>query len=693
MKDLNGFYTREFFITNDYDQIINTQFKQISFDNPIEVKKLFIEILSIEDIYILLYLLQKVTPACEFIDNTILELFYKVQSLYKNAIFPFINLDEFMNNCIINKLSSNITIEVFISSMCNYKFNEENIVYIRKYFGFSQIYKYFKVVVEKVFAVQISCQEISFMLILLDNYDLVLSLFTPILKRTSLYVSNNIIDINIVQCVEVIKAVCLFDASLFNGFPDYILSITSFIIQIFYNPEHLEFLSLSDSDLILDGIRIFLNASKENPKIKNISAGIYKKVYEKLKEFIDRNTTVFEEYILIVCLIDIIYIYYTFSYEQGSRMFNFDEMFIIIKGITLVFPDAVDKVSKKAVMARFFERKYKILDAIIPYLENKEDISSILRNDLSYKGVSIYILRNLKNIIEYVDWEDCISFACIEENTESFINFIFDERFTESKDHDHCENISLYVASLSSINNQDLLLFATKLFTERYKDKCLTQKQIHTMFELYLFNIETINDCRVKKRRELILNFVHYYIDKSMSDILLSEFISKVFKINYLFPNVNILLLIFILAKNNKNISEELINTVTKYILDTIDRQYEEHSHLKHCINMYLAVIVEILRFHNKEIFFTDNDLVVNQKTYFKLLIGLMCCMNKNVKDDYLNIVKKYLLNYLFYANEDEKENLHIILGYCDKKYANNNQNSSDLIDMCRFIKIRFDVL
>lgn len=686
---MNNIYTRDFFITKDYKSLIDQQISLISFDNPVEVKKIMCEILSIDDIFISLYLLQKVEPKCEYVDDPLLVLLENITHVYQATKYSCLDLNELMNRLLFESLTASVSIEVFVKCGSKVKFHEDNIQYFRKYFGYSQIFKYFKSVIETIYVKSIGHREIHFLLILLDNFDLVLGLFNPVFERTTLYVKEDIIDINIVQSVEVIKGVCLFDLAVFKDFPDYLPSLTSFIIKIFYDSENFKFISLVDADLMLVGIEIFLSGALSNPKMKNISTGVFQEAYDNLKELNIRKTTVFEEYISLVCLIDIVYMYFKFSYEQGSRMFDFTEIFNLIKDIKIVFPSAVDKLNRKAVMRRFLERKYKLLDAIAPLIDNPTDISEILNNDLKNKGLCFHILNNLNNILDHINWTDIISCACVNENTEDFIEFIFHEKFINSRDHDHCEFISNYIESLAKHNNQDLLLLAAKLFSTRYSETLLTPKQIHTLFELYLYNIETTIDCRVRRRREIVISFIYYRVDKNSSEMLLTEFLSKVFRIGYLFPNVNILLPLLVLAKKNETIGEESVNDICKYILETVTKQYARTPIMDNEVITYLAVLVEILCFHSKEMYFTDEDYKITPQTYFKLLLGTLCCIFEITCEYYFDKIKEYLLNYLLTAREEERNVLKILLGHIDRKYCRDKPEKSELIEMCKFIKSR----
>lgn len=660
---------------------------------PMELKNLFISIFNAEDVYISIYLIQKVYPACEFFDNELLSRLGDLIQRYKNVKYKFIELSSMVKQLLKYKISSRITIDIFVDNLYEIYFDDDEIVYYRKLFGYSQIYKCFKDTLKNIFLKKIHYKKIGLILRLLDNFELAYNGFLPIFERTTKYVEKELTDRNILQCIEIHKASIEYNSAIFDDKPDYIIAVTSYIISIFSDPNNFKFLSLQNTKDILDGVNIFVHYCINQPRMKDITMGIFKDVYDTLKRYIKRKTTVFEEYVCLTCLMEILYIYYDISYNLGSRMFDYDEIFTYIQEIELIHPKSIGDNDYKIVYGKFHEVKYKILDFLAPKIKEAEFNKDIFNRDLRNVPYSYDLIKNINNLCQFIEWNDIIDLACNPIYSEDYIELLFKEYYFETNQNEHYEFIMIYLISLFKNNMQDLILFATSFLINHFKECLLNVKQVSLILELYFCNIDDNTDSRVLKRRLQLSNFIYYRMNRSSSEVFLKEFIKKLNDTCYNKFDINVMILFLIVSKKDKELPDELLNEICAQFIAACIKEYERYDEFTYEIKINLAIIIDILCYHKKEILFDKMDYCPNLNTYFKIIIGMICYINEITTENYLTELKKYILNFLLNADVKKRNEIGVLLKRCDQSMWIEVEDDHELIELCKFIKSKIDML
>ncbi|KAM0686976.1 hypothetical protein COBT_001792 [Conglomerata obtusa] len=689
-------FTKAFFEQNSNHDLLCEQLAKLDTKCPFQMKVYHETVLQNEDPYIAFYMITKVKPKCKFITDDILQyLGNTIINYRKTTKLRIIDINHIVKEFLFHNLSIKISIEKFITSIYNIDFNDDEIIYFREFFGYSQIYQYFKIVINDILSVERDYRCLGLLFLLLDSPQIVFNSLLNVFERLTQHVNDNYVDSNILYCIEVLKALVQYQPDVLDGKADYIASLTSFLINIFNQPNNFKFISFSDANKILSGIALFANHCKQYKRMMNLSTGIYKKSYEILKELVERKTSVYEELISLTCMFKIMYIYFNLSHELGSRIHDCDGLFDFIQNINQIMPSDVCKNEWKIIYNKFLSRKYKLLDCLYPMIKDTKLKQKLLVDDLNSTNNCNDILKNLINLKESIDWDGLIVLAVIKTNLIDFFTFIFDEFFFKKKDFNHIEYLKIYIDSLIKHNNQDLILFSTAIITNKWCEKKITENHIQILLSLYFDSLNTENDFRIEKKRKYILNYFFYRMENTYVETILDLLLDKLDNLELNVFNPVVLVLFLVLVRKARELSQSIINDVCRYFVNVICYHYDliDRQTFSHTCKFYVATIAEILCYHRKEIHFSDRDYNNSTESYIKIIIALLCIIDDKNNIKYLEKIQNYLINFLLSATIDQRNILGVLYKRCEEHINIDYDGKCEFVLYFDFIKSKFSLL
>ncbi|EJW05179.1 hypothetical protein EDEG_00737 [Edhazardia aedis USNM 41457] len=691
---MDDLYNKDFFLKHDYENIIKSHLQKIDTTNPAELKLWVLSICNLKDTYISIYLLLQLKPNANFVDDEVALSLFNLQLKYKTKIkYHLISVKKIIHDMLNYLDCEKISLKVFIHSFNQIKFTKNEIISLRKIFSFSQIFKYYQEVMSSMFHKKVTMHEIILLFNLLDNNEIAYKQMVPIFQRTTQYVTQNFLEKSVVSCCEAIKALVIHDKSFFKEKFDYLASLSSYLVQILRNPHNYAFLSLDDVDNLVDSIKVFVSFCKDDKKSLKISAGTFKKGLDFVVQVICNKKTVYEEFVALVSILDIIYIYFEAAYNLGSRIFDYDEIIKIISNINPEIPPTISHNEWATIYNRFLEKKYRFIDFLLPLAEKDAFDMNIFYCDMSTCYDAYNIIKILKNFVLKIDWNKMITIACLPQFIEDYAELIFNNKYLKNIDN-HYDYIKIYIHSLKKMNRQDLVLFCEKFMFDKFSNKNLSQTHREYFIDMFLQDIDNNDSFPIISRRKKTLDFLFYRTIDTQTHLFINEFLHKLDVSNYTKYNLNIVALFLVLVKKDDNLPDNTISHMCEYFISVLCYNYKpdtfEESHI---VKIYIASFVSILCRYKHEITFDDCDLQPCQKTFYKLYVAILSCVSAQYNMQYIDTIKKYLFNFLFSADRFQQSILGNLFRKCDPAIVLSNEKHPDIINIYNYINDRMDAL
>ncbi|TBT99943.1 hypothetical protein CWI36_1795p0010 [Hamiltosporidium magnivora] len=681
---------------NKYKEAINVEIKEISMKDESTIRDYYMNILESEDIYYIFYVLKiSFLIKVKFVNRNILEKLnelLQMVSMTRNVIeieYKKICL-EFIKNHIIN----NDNIDIIITVLGHLDLNDHEIMYFRKFFGYSKIYNYYKNVNKMIFEKYFTTEELIVLIRLLDNHELCFVQLLPAITRINEYVTDSVVEKNIVSCCIILNSVILGSPKSFKDKDDYVISTISFLTNIFYDSKNFTFINLEDAKIILLTINNLTNSIKNNSRISNLSFGIYNESLEIYEQMTKGHTTVLEEYIVIGCLIKLIGIFYMVSYDIGCRMHDTDYLFNLIQDSDIEKPQYINDTEWKNIYDFFLSHKYETLDLIYP-----STLEVIFKSDVLYlhliKCSTPYdALLPLKNMLKEVDWSLLIALACSDKRSE-YIRFLFNPVFFKNNATEHYEYIHIFIEAAFKNNDYDILLILTHILVENHKDLIKNEDFLSLYVNLFLSNFSHSVNFTISYRREKLLNFFCENVtDKNTNNLILAilDFLTK-HKITT--PTKYVFTLIFLYSSRTNDISNETVIKLKDYtfkciqfhstILTSEFDKYNEELYFNIISNPHIKLYIVMLSLYmvnfNMKIDFTDEDLIsCDHILYIKLIISLICYKRGQFDESYLEDIRKVLLKFIINSRNSHVSTLGMLIKESDKSILIENTEKADIL-------------
>lgn len=508
--------------------------------------KKFLRILEGQNIYMVFYRLkqQRLKSSFKLSDDVLTRLSAYVREYmeYKHVVGTGFNA--FMNG--LMKKIQPVSIDLHIK--CLSYLHDVDLDYFRDLYSYNKIYQCFRATIANLFVHSTDHRHIGVLIRLLNNNQLVYKNLLPIISRLNSYVTKDIVDKNIVACCSVLDAVVRCCADRFSDI--LVISLLGYLAKILHSPQNFLFLKEDDAAAVIGAFKTLSRFSFRDFGVKSTSRGLLRECIGKIEEY--RNSTVYEEVLVVVYMADVLPHVFDLFIRYGNRSFDFIEPnflnFNIVKSRRKITdsrdgasgeeiggedepdtrkdrPDANPLVGKNSecdfykiskengtkseseststlektqfvrLQSRFIEAKYLFLDYLDPFTECFDRV--VFYNDLLKIGNAVQLFRNIRMLKKKIDWSDLIVYACNARCKISYIPIILDEYYI--KQASHPAYVQIFLNSLKE-RPEDLIPF-TKAAVDQRCDFIL--------MELYLIDID--DRPVIRKMRNIVLKYVIGY--------------------------------------------------------------------------------------------------------------------------------------------------------------------------------------
>ncbi|EED43743.1 hypothetical protein EBI_27307 [Enterocytozoon bieneusi H348] len=574
-------------------------------------KKLYMILNNYDNIYVKEYLLKESQINEYFcIKTNTLELLLKYIIDYtKKNVVAYTNFNTFMLELLQNiKIQNNSVNLIMCVSLLDY--NYTHIHYYRKLLGYSKIYNNLKDVINNIFKYNIAVnytynsKYIAYLIVLLDNDQLVYKNLKPLLTTLIRYIKNEIIEKNIEACAILTSAITLSIPTLFND--KLVASLISYYTKIIFNPKN--YINNKISYLV-EAVKLMLT-TYDNISPSYVS-GLFRESIGKMEEY--RNTTIFEEIQMLANIADILNDLLEKNTSNTIESYVKDyKTYMSPKFIKINFKSKTNLIRNPVYeQERFIINKYKYQDKLLHYHNCYDRIDLV--NDLTNIDDAGKIMIHFKNYNQYIDWNDFVGIKI----TIGVISYLFNDYFLTNRKENHKGMIKLFFTNLDRSN---IIYFA----------KCASINHCYyILIEIYFqyINNNTFEDI---KTRKIILTAVNELeFTEQINTFLIDLKKIKNTQLNSIgFKNL-LLLLIIILSKlkPKKYKNDEEYDSLTNIEKDnnrlfiTFTKQYMTFD------NEYSDYYIGLL-------FYLEKDINRPFYNYFDIILELMSIKVRDLKNE-----------------------------------------------------------
>lgn len=418
-----------------------------------------------------------------------------------------INYKNFLNS--VCKIIKTEQIELFLKIL---SYIDCGVSHYKESFSYTKIYQIYTSSIKNIFVSSVDTNYLNLLIKLLDNEKLAYKTIVNVLKKVNLFIKQKTVERNIVDCCVVINSISKNCSKYID--PGFNMSLISYLVQIFYEPENLIFINYEDARKITACISRCLLNCKESTETSRFAIGIYRECSARIKDH--SQSTVYEEACTVAFLTEILsyilelnvkinrkntgfveYNILNFEYlKRKSNVFGNDSI-DLNKSKTLFKNNHLQK-SFQVLVDHFYIHKYRFMDIIYSNFDLEFDRISFY-NDLAKVHNIADLFQVIIKIKKYIDWSDMIVLAC-KKNKEMYLPLLFEEMYINNPAHVAYLNIYLKNLVCNIEESGQALVYFTKYVIDN--DMC------EMVAHLYLIGLER-DDGYSKARRHLILNYIN----------------------------------------------------------------------------------------------------------------------------------------------------------------------------------------
>lgn len=486
--------------------------EEITGKNSPGISEKLIRILKETDQYVVIFRMKTEIPRGALaLNDKALQRLYEFIKAFKNQTHLIdAGVDDFMVDLLNRVIPSSIGL--FTKSLSH--FPSIDLKHYREMFGYSKIYRIFTDTVENIFESDVDHFHLSFLIRLLDNNDLVYKNLLHVISKLNLFVSENMVDKNIVSCSAVLTSIVQSCPEKLNEV--LVMSLLSYLVGIMQNPQNYLFLNYEDSKVVGDAILALIRFKYTGIEVKKVSVGLLRECIARIEMY--SSSSVYEEIMVVVMMMRILRDVFDLCVASGNREFGFVNAkfadFMLMdkkvkdKEMESKKNKAIDVERSEILFERPFNnrhnakfqvlrdeyitRKYIFLDALNEYIDVFDRIS--FYNDISRLEDPSVLFSRLNSLKKYIDWSEMIVFVCNSPSKERCTPFVFDDYYVKNLNH------AVYLKLFINNSNTDSLVYSTRMAVDK---ECIS-----LLAPLYLSTILN-EDMKSRKIREIVLRYLN----------------------------------------------------------------------------------------------------------------------------------------------------------------------------------------
>lgn len=396
------------------------EIKEVDLRDRFLPKEAVFNFLSQKDCYVSIYLISLFKEKIEFIDDEILIEMYNVLTILKdvpenvNDLFLFI----------IKKPLHNVTFSIFMKTASMLKLRKNDFVFIKEYFGYSQIYQYSRNILEKMLSESYSVTEIGYCLILLNHPQLCYKNLLPLFKKINDYASyerKSVLEKGIINVCIGVQAVVLFSPETFSSRQRLLFSIFMFLNNILFYNEFYEFTDLNNLSLFLDTNFYILAILYLDTNSKTTLKGIFNKTLQEINTLIRKQIVVYDDIMYLYSLLFQANMFFWYVVIKDEEIVSLVNLVKDLESFTITKPKYIDELLFKRSNTLIIKEKYSLMNNVSIISEYKLNTNAFI-HDIENIDNAQLVLNELNP--EFIDWNSIINIACKKENQKSFLELV-----------------------------------------------------------------------------------------------------------------------------------------------------------------------------------------------------------------------------------------------------------------------------
>lgn len=518
-------FSIDFYLRGEYDRRID-EMAEILYQGEKIPDSVLCQILELDDPIISLYLFVRLDNRIGRLENNVLiklkTCIRAFRKIYKCEDSK--DLESRILHIVCCKVGDDIGIDVFLECISEIEMQALALDFVKKNFGYGQIYRYSKDVLNSILGKKYNEREIGYALVLLDHPKLCYKHLLPLLKRINLYIDSMVIEKNIVRACVGLRAIILYSPNTLNSNSTFVMSLIVFLANIFYQSSLYTCMDCNELQELLYTLELLVSMNLNIPEESNVLCGILEDAAKKFECAVKDRSSIMEDYLLIYGLAGVCRVAYKVlrveSEDICSRITT--RLVLCISSLKLDKPDYVTSKTWVEFTGLFLKEKYGLLEIASRCNRGFCLEMNTLVQDIESSNMCLATwFGEIDHLYSYFDWKILLE-SVVSHGVRCHLELLV---FVLSEEHicerNYTTQITRYLNFLLQLEDMDTLLLTVIKVCNMI---CVFDKsEIVGMFvRLFLRKDLLISDIRIMKMKKKI-------ISTTLQERLEMVFLEKVF--------------------------------------------------------------------------------------------------------------------------------------------------------------------
>lgn len=517
-------FSIDFYLRGDYDRKIDEMTETLYQGGSVPDSTLC-QILELDDPIISLYLFVRLENRIERLENNVLiklklciSAFQKIHK-YEDSK----DLESRILHIVCTKVGDDIEIDAFLECISEMEIQAPALDFVRKNFGYGQIYRYSKDVLNNILGKKYNEREIGYALVLLSHPKLCYKHLLPLLKRINLYIDSMVVEKNIVRACVGLRAIVLYSPNTLKSNGTFVLSLVVFLAKIFYQTSLYTCMECRELQELLYTLELLGTMDADMPEgSTNVICGILEDAARRLECAAKDRSSIMEDSLLIYGLTGVCRVACKVLYAGPEKVCNHitTRIAMCVSALKLDKPDYVTSETWFEFTGLFLKEKYGLLEIASRCSTGVFLETASLIQDIESSNMCLATwFGEIDHLYSHLDWkvllESVVSHR-IRCHLELLV-FMLSEKHISEKNY--MTYITKYIGFLLQLKNMDTLLLTV---TKVCNMICVfdTSEIIAMFVRLFLRKDLLTSDTRIVKMKKKVISTA---LQRGLEDVFLEE--------------------------------------------------------------------------------------------------------------------------------------------------------------------------
>lgn len=503
-------FSIDFYLKGDYDRKIDEMAKTLYQGEKMPDSALC-QILGLDDPIMSLYLFARLESRIGRFGNCVLIKLKSCMSAFRkiHRYEDSEDLESRILHIVCSKVGEDTEIDAFLECISEMEMQAPALDFVRKNFGYGQIYRYSKDVLNNILGKKYNEREIGYALVLLNHPKLCYKHLLPLLKRINLYIDSMVIEKNIVRACVGLRAIVLYSPDTLKSNGTFVLSLIVFLAKIFYQPSLYTCMECNDLQELLHTMELLATMDADIPEgSSNVLCGILEDAAGRLVCATKDRSSIMEDSLLIYGLTGVCRVACKVLHVKSEDVCRrvTCRLVVCISALRLDKPDYVTLETWFEFTGLFLKEKYGLLEIASRCNTGFCLEMTPLVRDIESSNMCLAVwFGEIDNLYSYFNWrillESVVSHK-IRCHLELLV-FVISEKHIGRKNY--MAHITKYICFLLQLNCMDVLLLTVIKVCNmiRFFD---TREIAAMLVRLFLRKDLLTSDVRILKMKKKIIS-------------------------------------------------------------------------------------------------------------------------------------------------------------------------------------------